>query len=158
MRKHIEINAKLCNGCRICTMACSLQKSDKFNHYLTGIWIESDDESGRNAPQLCRQCRNPVCVKVCPAEEAWQGEKPFEPPIYRDEITGIVWLNSSKESCLGCGECRQACPFGAIRIVPEDQQLVKCDLCGGDPECVKFCPTMAVKFVDITKAGEGRTL
>lgn len=151
MRKHIKINAKLCNGCRMCTMACSLQKSGKFNHYLTGVWIESDDLTGVNVPRLCRQCRNPVCVKACPAEKSRQGEAPFDPPIYRDARTGIVWLDSRKESCLGCKECMTACPFGAIRIVPEDLHLVKCDLCGGDPECAKFCPTGAIRYIEITQ-------
>jgi anaerobic carbon-monoxide dehydrogenase iron sulfur subunit len=158
MKKHMVINSKLCNGCKICTMACSLQKSGKFNQFHTGIWIESDDGTGHNDPQICRQCRNPVCVKACPAEKAWRGESLFESPIYRDEITGIVWLDSRKESCLGCKECMNACPFGSIRIIPDDLQLVKCDLCGGDPECVRFCPTGAVRFVEVTKTEERKSL
>ena len=77
---------------------------------------------------------------------------PFDPPIYKDKETGIVWLDSRKESCLGCGECMRACPFGAIRIVPEDSHLVKCDLCGGDPQCVRICPKEALKFVEINRS------
>lgn len=151
MKKRIRINAEVCNGCRICTMACSVEKGQKFNPYLTGVWIDSDDETGTNTPLLCRQCLNPVCVKACPAEQMWKGALPFDPPIFRDPDTGVIVLDSAKETCIGCMECMHACPFGAIRIVPEDLLLVKCDLCGGDPECVKFCPTGALQYVEITR-------
>lgn len=29
------------------------------------------------------------------------------------------------------------------------KKALKCDLCGGDPECVKFCPRNAIEFMDI---------
>jgi Fe-S-cluster-containing hydrogenase component 2 len=34
--------------------------------------------------------------------------------------------------------CVSACPFGAINVGPDETILV-CDLCNGDPMCVKFC-------------------
>jgi len=37
-----------------------------------------------------------------------------------------------------------ACQFGMIRIDPETKQAFKCDLCGGDPQCAKWCPTGAI--------------
>ena len=151
MKKRIVVDSRLCNGCRICTMACSLKKSGKFNPFLTGIRIDSDNETGNHTPRLCRQCLNPVCVTACPAETAWKARSTFDPPIYQDEETGVVQLDSGKESCIGCMACMDACPFGAIGFVPEDQVLVKCDICGGDPECVKFCPKGAVQFLEITK-------
>lgn len=148
--KSIQVDSKLCNGCRICMMVCSEKKSGKFNPFCSGIRIHSDSETGTDVPSVCRQCRNPVCIKACPAEKTWKGTKPFAPPIFRDEKTGIVWLDTSKESCLGCRECMLACPFGSIRLVPEDLQLVKCDLCGGDPQCVLSCPTGAIRFVEVS--------
>jgi Fe-S-cluster-containing hydrogenase component 2 len=151
MKKRIRVNAELCNGCRICATTCSMNKSGEYNLYKSGIWIESDDATGHNEPVLCRQCRNPVCVRACPAEKAWRGKAPFDPPIWQDDITGIVWLDSTKESCLGCNECLKACPFGAIRLIPGDLNLVKCDLCGGEPECVTVCPKGAIEFVEVTK-------
>ncbi|MCH6588008.1 MAG: (Fe-S)-binding protein, partial [Proteobacteria bacterium] len=33
---------------------------------------------------------------------------------------------------------------------------VKCDLCGGDPECAKACPTGAITYVDADWTGYGR--
>ena len=42
---------------------------------------------------------------------------------------------------IGCRACVAACPFGAIRYWPEDNKILKCDLCGGDPACVRYCAT-----------------
>ena len=66
--------------------------------------------------------------------------------IFRDNETGIVRI--SMEDCIGCYECVKACPFGAIRIDPEEETVFKCDLCEGDPECAKWCPTGAIKYVE----------
>ena len=30
--------------------------------------------------------------------------------------------------------------------------VTKCDLCGGDPECVKFCVQKALEYVPVTLA------
>ena len=37
-------------------------------------------------------------------------------------------------------ECVPACPFDVIFVAP-DGELLKCDLCAGDPVCVKVCST-----------------
>jgi Fe-S-cluster-containing hydrogenase component 2 len=37
-------------------------------------------------------------------------------------------------------ECVPACPFDVVFIAPTGEVL-KCDLCGGDPACVKACST-----------------
>jgi len=54
-----------------------------------------------------------------------------------DEKTGAVIIDEKK--CIGCLVCVQACPFGAILVGPGGEVL-KCDLCGGDPKCVLHCP------------------
>ena len=43
-------------------------------------------------------------------------------------------------------------PVRAISYCSPDGKAVKCDLCGGDPECVKFCPWDAIKFVEADSA------
>lgn len=43
--------------------------------------------------------------------------------------------------------CMVSCPFGAISYDGDRKSVVKCELCGGDPQCVRFCPTGALKFV-----------
>jgi Fe-S-cluster-containing dehydrogenase component len=49
--------------------------------------------------------------------------------------------------------CILACPFGAPSFDPIERVTMKCDLCGGDPECVKLCSSEALKFVRADKVG-----
>lgn len=41
-----------------------------------------------------------------------------------------------------------ACPFGAIGQEPETRKMIKCDLCGGEPKCVRWCPNEAIQYED----------
>jgi Fe-S-cluster-containing hydrogenase component 2 len=50
-----------------------------------------------------------------------------------------------QELCIGCRLCTLSCPFGLI-VMGAAQKAVKCDLCGGDPECVKACTYGALEF------------
>ena len=40
-----------------------------------------------------------------------------------------------------------ACPFGNIEV-GSSGHAEKCDLCDGDPQCVKFCARGALHFVE----------
>lgn len=35
---------------------------------------------------------------------------------------------------------------GVILLDTERMTIIKCDHCGGDPECAKICPTGAIKY------------
>ena len=52
-------------------------------------------------------------------------------------VAGVVVVDSS--ICTGCGECITACPLHALSLDEEKPVVFKCELCGGDPECVKWC-------------------
>jgi len=54
---------------------------------------------------------------------------------------GVVYVD--EELCTSCGECVEVCPFGVMRM---EEKAFKCDLCGGDPTCVKFCPMKAIVY------------
>ena len=56
------------------------------------------------------------------------------------------------ERCAGCKMCLLACPYGAIRFDARGRVARKCDLCGGDPQCVKFCISGALQFVEVEEA------
>jgi carbon-monoxide dehydrogenase iron sulfur subunit len=42
------------------------------------------------------------------------------------------------------------CPFGGMGFDTIAKRVVKCDLCDGDPSCVKACTTDAIQFVDLS--------
>jgi Fe-S-cluster-containing hydrogenase component 2 len=62
-----------------------------------------------------------------------------------------VALIVDSKKCIGCKECVWACPFGAITV--RNGVAIKCDLCGGDPECAKVCVPNAIKFTVIEEQG-----
>ena len=63
---------------------------------------------------------------------------------------GAILINAEK--CTECGFCVPSCPIGMIRIDPVTHVAIKCDLCGGDPECANRCPEKALQFIDAEKA------
>ena len=44
-----------------------------------------------------------------------------------------------ESKCTGCGDCVRACPGKVMRLHPRTSKAMVCDLCGGEPECVKAC-------------------
>lgn len=66
--------------------------------------------------------------------------------ISRDEKYSRVMVNQN--TCIGCRSCVAICPFGAMNFNVIDRKVFKCDLCDGDPQCVRFCEIKAVEYVD----------
>ena len=66
------------------------------------------------------------CVESCPVEA-----------LSVDEGTSAVLVE--REKCISCGACIEACPGSVPYLHPKDNKATICDLCGGDPECVKVC-------------------
>ena len=61
----------------------------------------------------------------------------------------------NKEDCIRCGACQGTCPTAAIEVTPED--VIYCDICGGEPKCVATCPTGALKLEDLVVDEAGNT-
>jgi Fe-S-cluster-containing hydrogenase component 2 len=55
------------------------------------------------------------------------------------------------DRCINCKTCVVVCPFGAVGFDPVAKKIISCDLCDGDPVCVKFCETEALQYVDESK-------
>jgi len=114
-----------CTGCRRCEIACSL-------HHEGWIWPEASririfmPFPGLEVIHLCAQCDDYPCVEACPVEA-----------LSVDERTKAVLVD--REKCTGCGVCIDACPGQVPFLHPKDGKATICDLCGGDPECVKVC-------------------
>lgn len=128
----VSINPKACQGCRACESLCSLYHFGVVNPNATGIKISEQKELGKFKQIVCQQCIDMPCAEVCP-----------EDAITRDSYSGAVVIN---DNCIGCGKCKEACPISAINIaeLEGNKKAVKCDLCGGLPQCVSICPRQAI--------------
>ncbi len=121
----ILVDVEKCSGCRLCEFACSLKHEGvvwpeasriKVFEYAPAIIV----------PHLCRQCPDYPCVKACPTEA-----------LSVDESTGAVIVDAGR--CVLCRRCIEACPARVPRIIKGKSHVLICDLCGGEPECVKVC-------------------
>jgi Fe-S-cluster-containing dehydrogenase component len=125
--KLIEINQKVCTACRLCEMVCSLHHEQECSTVKSRIKILRDEEIGNHLVLVCIQCAETYCVESCPTQA-----------LRKDEETGVVLVDD--ELCNGCEICIDACPLDALSSDRERNTVFKCDLCGGDPECIKICP------------------
>jgi Fe-S-cluster-containing dehydrogenase component len=121
---------ELCTGCGICQMVCSLSKTGRVNPHLARIGVAHSERDLSYSPVICRHCKNPPCKLACPV-----------PGAMTWGANGVVVIND--ESCIGCLACVEACPFAAIQVGP-DREMLKCDLCDGDPRCVRYCPPRVI--------------
>lgn len=117
-----------CSGCRLCEIECSLRHEGR-------IWPEAsrirvfEYLPGVIVPHLCTQCPEYHCVESCPVGA-----------LSVSEETGAVIVD--EEKCVLCRRCIDACPALVPRVVKAKGSVVICDLCGGDPACVKVCNDM----------------
>ena len=114
-----------CSGCRKCEIACSLSHENR-------IWPDASRirvfmlVPGLEFPHFCTQCEDYPCVEACPVGALSTSKK-----------TGAVLVEN--ELCIACGQCIDACPGRVPHMHPREKHIVICDLCDGDPQCVKVC-------------------
>jgi len=123
--KYIVCDPDKCLGCGICEFVCSAVKDKSLDASFSRIRQVNFEPTGSLAI-ACLLCEKPPCVGVCPMDALLKDEK------------GVIRVDEYK--CNGCGWCINACKFGAITLHPTRKVAMTCDLCDGDPECVKLCP------------------
>ncbi|MHA1731594.1 MAG: 4Fe-4S dicluster domain-containing protein [Promethearchaeota archaeon] len=136
-KKLLLVDPNKCTGCHLCVVACSLTNAGVTSRALSRVRIVEMDWEHKY-PAQCLQCEDAVCVTVCPTGA-----------IARDFSDGVVKIDHAK--CIHCRLCALSCPFGGIDISPQGF-VFKCELCDGDPECVKSCPEDAIRYVEPQKA------
>jgi Fe-S-cluster-containing hydrogenase component 2 len=145
LEKTIQVDIEKCVGCRACEVACSLRNVGKSNPTRSKIRViryEKRGEFHNFVPMICQQCSTPLCMEACPVNA-----------ITRNPETGAMVV--SEQTCVGCKVCTVACPIGGVSIDPVTNVAFKCDLCGGDPECVKYCEPKAISYVEKDKLDIG---
>jgi Fe-S-cluster-containing dehydrogenase component len=93
------IDLSRCDGCQVCTEACT-----KMHNVPTGqAWIhvikmqDARTNSAYWMPKPCFQCDNSPCTKVCPVSATFKRED------------GVVLIDQDR--CIGCRYCMAACPY-----------------------------------------------
>jgi len=125
----IKADSKSCTGCLLCEITCSLFHTGMIQREASAIQVRLGDLGDSiHEPVVCRQCKKMLCLKA-------EG-KDF------DELEAGKFYWDKQERA-------KACPFSAVFHF--DAKVVHCDLCGGEPECVKSCPTGCLS-IDLQKA------
>jgi len=133
----------LCTGCRACETACKQEHNLPVEtKWMSVVRVGPHEIGGKLfmdfVPMHCRHCENPACMKACPVD------------AISKRADGIVLFD--EDTCTGCEECVQACPFGAAQFNPELGVAQACNLCydrldqGFIPVCAQNCPTEALVF------------
>lgn len=134
MSKQLMIKPEKCIGCRTCEIICSYNRDKAFNPRQSAVSVLAYDEAAIAVPVMCLQCEDACCVKVCPVQA-----------MHR-EADGTVRVD--EEKCIVCKMCVNACPLGNVTFSSVSRKVIKCELCGGDPGCAKFCPSSAIVYTE----------
>jgi molybdopterin-containing oxidoreductase family iron-sulfur binding subunit len=184
------IDLDRCTACGGCIAACHQENNltavgpdeaevDRAFHWirlLPEVTEGTDGDDIQYLPQLCVQCDNPPCVKVCPVHATYLSEE------------GIVGQVYSR--CIGCRYCMAACPYNAkvynwyepiwpgemkqkanpdvslrpkgvvekctfchhrILVARDEARAAGRELRDGDviPACAESCPAQAIVFGDL---------
>jgi len=138
VKKLVAYSAK-CRHCQACMLACAMMhESGKSSLQQARLGVEWTLNRHKARLTICRHCRRPMCLEAdCPTGA-----------IGRDQNTGLVFIDPVK--CIGCGNCKAACPFDAIIHDSVQGICKKCDLCEGraeGPACVQVCPVGALRLI-----------
>lgn len=132
-RRIFVVEVEKCIACGKCEIACAFAHGSPSRPSRSRIHIvRKGPEVG--IPVVCIQCDEAECVKVCPVGA-----------LARNEVSGAIEMLRAR--CIRCRHCVQACPFGNILWDDTYHCVQKCDLCGGEPRCVPFCPAGAIAYV-----------
>ena len=137
---YMDIHDEKCIACaeKPCVLACpvncfeNLEDRNGLRMPLHAAPIRIVEGRAKLAG-VCNICSSWPCAAKCPTQAI-------------QVVAQGAGTRIDPQKCIGCGLCLAACPPGNIWMNLERGYAVKCDLCGGDPECVKACPYDAIDF------------
>ena len=125
----ICVDLSRCSGCKRCEVSCSFFRTGKTGRSLSRIRVMKVEGIGIDFPVLCQLCQERPCTR-CRRNAIRIGD--------------LGQIIVSPTLCNACGSCERSCPIGAIEMYQEIPYV--CDLCGGDPRCIKECNVGALIF------------
>lgn len=140
--KRITVHPKVCAGCFSCVLKCSAFHYGASSLHLANLQITGDEATASFTPELCVSCEERSCVEKCPKKA-----------LSIDQTTGAVKLE--RDLCILCKICVKVCKYHGIRIrkdIDGKNCIGVCDLCGGDPQCVKTCRQGALTLEEFAKS------
>ncbi|MGB5035104.1 MAG: cyclic nucleotide-binding domain-containing protein [Blastocatellia bacterium] len=103
------MDMELCVRCGNCSLACQHQHGNS-RLLRRGISITRPTKIKKNAPiqfllnpSVCMHCKDPECMTGCPTGAI-------------SRYTG-GYVDITKETCIGCGDCATQCPYDAISLI-----------------------------------------
>lgn len=148
-----------CIRCRGCEAACKTQNEVPTDvRRIRAVTVNEGVPGESNISMPCFHCNDPPCVRVCPTRT-----------IYK-RGDGVVL--HTKDTCIGCGYCLTACPFGAPQfpssgIFDTRGKMDKCSFCvqpfhqkdeqgnmifnEAKAKCAAFCSTKSLLAGDSTE-------
>ena len=127
--RYLFVERGNCTGCRACEYACSVYHTGLVRPSVSRIHVLKYKDS-IDVPVVCWHCDDAPCIAACPTTPKAIIADPKHNGIILDEKT-----------CLGrkCLKCQEACPAQYVWVNPDTGQPLMCDMCEGDPACVKAC-------------------
>ncbi|MFQ6134640.1 MAG: 4Fe-4S dicluster domain-containing protein [Nitrososphaerales archaeon] len=169
----VVTDMEVCSGCRSCQAACTVFNDGECQPDLARIQVLKDYFKGDYLPNQCTQCLWPGCLYSCPTG-ALQVDTGTEGGVSQLEVRLSSLLSGkltpettpgtnarvvNERECIGCQQCVEGCAkifdVSRVRFNSKKQVVTKCHLCGGEPQCVRFCPVGAVLFAS---ADEGLSI
>ena len=142
-RKMVVVHPEKCTGCRLCELACSFQHNKVFRPAASRVSVQLLAKDGFSFPELCMKCDDTPCMAICEPKA-----------IAKDPQTGVMHINLA--DCNGCKRCISACKYGGVEYDYGADKALICDMCDGDPSCVKNCWAGALEIIDIEENPELR--
>jgi len=129
------IDVERCVGCQACMFACA-RRLGEGGLAASCIGIHSAGGIRRGfVVVVCRACTDPPCARVCPTDA-----------LHVREGGGV---RLKVELCIGCHNCAEACPFGAVFWNVEEDKAQICVYCA---YCASYCPYDVIASEEIEEA------
>ena len=130
----IAFDSDGCINCRICEDVCSYRFAGAFKPAVAAIRLERTGKFGKISAHVCNLCEDldgQQCIAACPTEA-----------LFLEDLgagLGSV-VKFDADLCITCMACVYDCPEEAVAHDEDNDHYNICDLCGGNPECVRWCP------------------